>query len=141
MSVIADASTAVVEMTVRGQWSDQLGNQVDAGLRLCRAGLSTSFIIDLHRMLDPAGLSTRFWWAASREAQSGPAPARLALCLPAATVLDARLRQLNDGQLPVFATLPEARMAIARRPSPARRRQVRLLPQPASVRAARDLVA
>ena len=38
VGVTADASTTVVEMTVRGQWSPQLGNQVTAGLRHCLAG-------------------------------------------------------------------------------------------------------
>lgn len=141
LGITADASTAVVEMTVHGPWSEHLSHQVDAGLRLCRAGPSTSFIIDLHGMRDPYGLSMPFWSAASREAGLGPGPVRLALCLPAATALDTRLRQLDERQLPLFATMPEARMAIARRSSHTRRIQARLPPRPASVRAARDLVA
>jgi anti-sigma regulatory factor (Ser/Thr protein kinase) len=140
VGITADASTAVVEMTVHGQWSEHLSHQVEAGLRLCRAGLSTSFIIDLHGMRDPFGLSMRFWSAVSRQARLGPAPVWLVLCLPMATALDTRLRQLDERQPPVFATMPEARMAVARRSSPAHRLQARLPPQPTSVRAARELV-
>lgn len=141
VGVIADASTAVVEMAVHGQWSERLSQQVAAGLRLCRAGPPASFIIDLHGMRDPFGMSMRFWSAASREAQSGQAPVGLALCLPTATALDTRLRLLAERQLPVFATMREARIAIDRRSSAARRLQARLPPRLSSVRTARDLVA
>lgn len=140
VGVTADASTAVVEMTVHGQWSQHLGSQVTAGLRLCRAGPSLSIIIDLHDLGDPYGLSLPFWAQASRDASLGPAPVRLVLCLPAMTTLDGRLRQPDGPQSAVFTTMIEARRAIAGHLSSARRLQARLAPQAASVRAARDLV-
>ena len=141
VGITADASTAVVEMTVHGQWSQRLGNQVAAGLRLCRAGPSASIIIDLHDLSDPHGMSLSFWSAAWRDARLGPTPVQLALCLPTATTLDARLRHPDGQRLPMFATMTEARIAIAGRLSRARRLQAHLPPRPASVRAARDLVA
>ena len=47
VAVTGDASTTVVEMAAHGQWSQHLGEQVSAGLRLCFAGPSISIIIDL----------------------------------------------------------------------------------------------
>ena len=141
VSVTADASTAAVEMTVHGQWSQHLGSQVAAGLQLCRAGPSAFIIIDLHDLTDPYGVSLAFWWKACRDASLGPTPVRLALCLPTMTTLDSRLRHPDGQQTAVFATMPEARMAIAGLLSRTRRLQGRLAPQAASVRAARDLVA
>jgi anti-sigma regulatory factor (Ser/Thr protein kinase) len=141
VGVTADASTSVVEMTVHGQWSQHLGSQVAAGLRLCRVGPSRSIIVDLHDLGDPYGLSLPFWSRASRDASVGPAPVRLAFCLPAMTTLDGRLRQPDGQRSAVFATMIEARRAIAGQLSNARRLQARLAPQAASVQAARDLVA
>ena len=141
VGVTADASTAVVEMTVHGQWSQRLGSQVAAGLRLCRAGPSAFIIIDLHELSDPYGVSLAFWWKACRDASLGPTPVRLALCLPAMTSLDSQLRRPDRQQSVVFATMPEARRAIAGLLSRTPRLQGRLAPQGASVRAARDLVA
>jgi anti-sigma regulatory factor (Ser/Thr protein kinase) len=140
VGVVADASTAVVEMTVHGSWSQQLGRQVAASIRLCLAGPSASVIIDLHDLQDPYGVSLPFWLSVWREGGLGPAPVQLALCVPATTVLDSRLRQPAVQPL-VFPTMSEARMAIADRLSRAHRLQARLAPRPASVRAARDLVA
>ena len=61
MGILADVSTAVVEMTVHGSWSQQLGRQVAASIRLCLAGPSASVIIDLQDLEDPYGISLPFW--------------------------------------------------------------------------------
>jgi anti-sigma regulatory factor (Ser/Thr protein kinase) len=140
VGVIADASTAVVEMTVHGPWSQHLGGQVAAIMRLCLPGPAASIIVDLHDLGDPHGLSLRFWSAMSREARLAAAPAQLALCVPTTTTLDSRLRQPNEHEPLVYATIPEARTAIAGRLPRAHRFQARLAPRPASVRTARDLV-
>jgi anti-sigma regulatory factor (Ser/Thr protein kinase) len=141
VGITADASTAVVEMTVHGQWSQHLGSQVAAGLRLCRAGPSLSIIIDLRDLSDFHGVSQPFWLDARRQASLGPAPVRLVLCLPTMTTLDSRLRHSDGPRSGVFATMPEARMAIAAPLAQTRRVQARLGPHAASVRAARELVA
>jgi hypothetical protein len=140
VGVVADASTAVVEMTVHGEWSPHLGRQVAASLRLCLAGPSSSIIIDLQNLKDAYGVSLPFWLAVWREGRLGPAPVQLALCVPTTTMLDSRLRQLGSRPL-VFATTSEARVAIAGRLPRANRLQARLAPEPTSVRAAHDLVA
>jgi anti-sigma regulatory factor (Ser/Thr protein kinase) len=141
VGVLADASTAVVEMTVHGAWSQHLGGQVAAIMRLCLAGPAASIIVDLHDLGDPHGVSLRFWSAMSREARLGTAPAQLALCVPAMTMLDSRLRQPDGNEPRVYATMSEARSAIAGRLPRAYQLQARLAPRPASVRTARDLVA
>ncbi|WP_212994828.1 ATP-binding protein [Actinoplanes auranticolor] len=141
VDVTADASTTVVEMTVRGQWSQQLGNQVTAGLRRCLAGPCEAVIIDMHNVGDLHGASLPYWLAAQRTARLGPAPVHLAFCSPPATMLNYRLRHQEGTSPLLFATMSQARIAIAGKVSRADRLQVRLAPRPSSVRAARDLVA
>jgi hypothetical protein len=141
VAVTGDASTAVLEMAVHGEWSPRLGDQVSAGLRLCLAGPSASIILDLRHVDDPYGISMPFWLAAWREARLEPSPVHLAFCLPAVAALSRRLRNLKGPQPRVFTTVSEARVAIAGRLSRTDRLQVRLAPEPASVKAARDLAA
>lgn len=141
IGVAADASGAVVEMTLHGRWSQQLGSQVTATLQLCLAGPTTSIIVDLHDMGDLHGTSYSFWLAAARTARLGPAPFQLALCLPPGTILDYRLRHSDEHQPLLFVAMPEAQRVIAGRKPRTRRVQARLAPQPASVPAARELVA
>ncbi|WP_250009789.1 ATP-binding protein [Actinoplanes sp. M2I2] len=141
VSVTADASTTVVEMTVRGGWSQQLGNQVTAGLRRCLAGPCEAVIMDVHGVDDAHGVSAPYWSAAQRTARLGPAPAHLAFCAPPATTLDHRLRHQDTPAPLVFACMSQARIAMAGKVSRTDRLQARLAPRSTSVRAARDLVA
>jgi anti-sigma regulatory factor (Ser/Thr protein kinase) len=140
VTVTGDASTTVVEMAAHGQWSQQLGKQVSAGLRLCLAGPSVSIIVDLQHVDDPYGVSMPFWLTAWRQARLALSPVNLVFCLPATAALSRRLRHLNGPQPRVFGNVPEARIAIAERLSRADRLQVRLAPRPASVGSARHLV-
>jgi anti-sigma regulatory factor (Ser/Thr protein kinase) len=110
-------------------------------MRLCLAGPAALIIVDLCNLRDPHGLSLRFWSGMSSEARLGTGPAQLALCVPSMTTLDSRLRQPDRHEPLVYATMSEARTAIGSRLPRARRFQARLAPHPASVRAARDLVA
>ncbi|MGA5299534.1 ATP-binding protein [Nucisporomicrobium flavum] len=142
VEVTADASVTVVEMTVHGRWSEQLGGQVADAVRLCLAGPTRAIIIDLRDVGDLHGSSLPFWAAAARSARLAPIPARLALCLPPGTMLDHRLRHTEAGVPRAFPTMAEARIVLA---GPLvrthRRMQGRLPAHPRSVRAARDLVA
>lgn len=141
VSVTADASTAVVEMRVRGRWSPELGHQIATSLRSCLAGPPTSIIVDLHGLDDIHGVSRRFWLAAGQAGERRTTPARLSLCLPSDTMLAFRLRRLDGHQRFVFDTMTEARTAVAGRYSRLQRLQLRLAPAPGSVSAARELVA
>ncbi|MEU4242587.1 ATP-binding protein [Actinoplanes sp. NPDC026619] len=140
VAVVGDAGMAVVEVAPHGQWSAQLGEEVSAALSMCLAGPSASIIIDLHELVDPHGFSLSFWLALWRQARLDNPPAHLMFCLPPTSALSQRLRHRQGPQPRVFATLPEARTAIADRMSRADRLQAQLAPQAASVRAARALV-
>lgn len=141
VGVTADASTTVVEMTVHGRWSQQLGNQVTAGLRRCLASPCEAVIIDVHGVGDLHGVSQAYWLAAQRTARLGRAPVHVAFCSPPASMLDYRLRQQEGTPPLLFATMSQARIAIAGKVSRSDRLQARLLPRGTSVQAARDLVA
>jgi anti-sigma regulatory factor (Ser/Thr protein kinase) len=65
----------------------------------------------------------------------------LAFSLSSAAALSRRLRSLQGPHPSVFTSVTETRRAIAARVSRAHRMQARLEPRPASVKAARDLVA
>lgn len=141
VDVAADASTTVVEMTVHGQWSPELGHQVEATLRECLAGPVSAMIVDLHDVGDLHGVSRPFWIAAARTAQLGPRSVRMALCLPTQTMLDHRLRHGDGPPALVFTTMQQARSVLAADLPRGFRMQVRLRPHPLSVAAARNLVA
>jgi hypothetical protein len=140
VGVTADASTTVVEMTVHGRWSPQLGDKVAVSLRQCLAGPCASIIIDLCDVGDLHGVSLPFWLAVGRAVRLRPAPVRLVLCLTPRTMLHYRLRHQDLNMPPVFDSMREARIAIAALLAHAQRLQARLSPHPASVPAARGLV-
>ncbi|MEU8610873.1 ATP-binding protein [Actinoplanes sp. NPDC048791] len=139
-AVTTDAGLEVIEVAVHGRWSPQVSDRVAAALPLCLAGPSPSIIVDLRDLEDTYGASLPFWLALWREARLADTPMHMAFCLPEATALSRRLRNLEGPQPRVFATVREARIGIAARVSRADRRQVRLEPHPASVAAARTLV-
>ncbi|MEU8241652.1 ATP-binding protein [Actinoplanes missouriensis] len=140
VGVMADASTSVVEVAVHGRWSRELGDEATATLQLCLAGPASTVIVDLLDLGDLHGVSRTFWLAAVRRARLRPDPVQMVLCLPAQTMLDYRLRHGDADGPQVFATVPDARRAIATQPWRGHRVQARLDPEPVSVRAARDLV-
>jgi hypothetical protein len=113
LRVTSDASAMVVELTVRGPWSPELGRQMTDTLHRCLAGPTSSIIVDLHGLTDPHGVSQPFWLAAGQAARHGPTPARLALCLPSGKMLDFRLRHAAGSGSSMFAAMPEARAAVA----------------------------
>ncbi|WP_051807448.1 ATP-binding protein [Actinoplanes subtropicus] len=139
VAVVGDATTAVVEMAVHGEWSPQFGDRFSAGLRLCLASPCVSIIIDLHHLKDRSGLSMPFWMAAWRQARLAPSPVRLVFCLSTASALGRRLCGSDGPQPPMFASAPEARIAVAVRSLQADRLQARLPPRPDRVRDVREL--
>lgn len=139
-AVTADAGAAVLDILVHGSWSQRLGEKVTAILRRCTAGAPAAILLDLRQLSDPYGVSMPFWLTAWRQARLQPAPVQLVFCLPATTALSRRLRTLHGPQPRVFATVPEARVAVAARMARIDRFQTALPPRPESARAARDLV-
>src|SRR5690242_10459165 len=96
----------VVEMTVRGRWSADLGDQVSAALRSCLAGAPAAVVVSLHGLADPSGTSLSFWLALWREARLEPVPVPLTFSTAAATRLSRRLRFLPGPQPRIYATVP-----------------------------------
>jgi anti-sigma regulatory factor (Ser/Thr protein kinase) len=140
LPVIGDVDMAVVEVAAHGQWSPQLGERISAAVRMCLAGPCASIFINLRDLDDPHGASVPFWLELWRQARFATAPAQMTFCLPVTTALSRRLRHLRGPQPRVFATVAEARSAIAERITRADQRQAHLEPRRASVKAARDLV-
>jgi anti-sigma regulatory factor (Ser/Thr protein kinase) len=140
VAVTGDATTAVLEMVLRGSWSQHLRDQIGGALRACLAGPCDWIIVDLQHVDDPSGASVPFWLAAWRQARLERPPTQLTFTLPP-TTLGWRLRHLQGPQPRVFATTHEARRAIAERISRDDRLEIRLPARPVSVRAGRDLVA
>lgn len=140
VTIVGDATTAVVEMTAYGEWSAHLGDRFSAGLGVCLAGPSVCVIVDLHHLDDPPGLSMPFWMAAWRQARLAAAPVRMVFCLPGTGVLGRRLRSADGPRPRVFTTAPEARVAVAAHVSRTDRMQVRLPPRPGCVREVREQV-
>ncbi|GAA2712137.1 hypothetical protein [Actinoplanes palleronii] len=105
----------VVEYAVHGVWSHRLGVDVVAGLRARFADAPAAVIIDLHGMTDDDAASLPLWLAARRAAAAIRPTVPLALCMPATTVLETRLRRIGAERLPIFTTMPEARAAMAAR--------------------------
>ena len=139
-TVTGDTGAAAVEVAARGTWSPRLGDQVSAAVRMCLAGPCASMILDLRELDDTQSRSVPFWLAMWRETRFANAPAQIAFCVPAPTALSRHFQFLPGPQPRVFATMPEARTALAGRLPRADRLQARLEPRPDSVRAARDLV-
>src|SRR3954463_12124776 len=52
VSVASDVDTGVVEITVRGRWTRQLGIEVYAALRDCLAEHPSAVIVDLRELND-----------------------------------------------------------------------------------------
>ncbi|MEV4280064.1 hypothetical protein [Actinoplanes xinjiangensis] len=103
----------MAEIAVHGSWSHQLGLDVTAALRDCFADRPGSLIIDLHGMEDDDAASLPLWLAARRAANVLRPPVQLALCLPAATNLQIRLRRIGAQRLPLYGNMIEARAAAA----------------------------
>jgi anti-sigma regulatory factor (Ser/Thr protein kinase) len=140
VTITTDAGIEVIEVAVHGRWSPQVSDRVSAALPLCLAGPAPSIIVDLRDLGDPYGASLPFWLALWRAARLADVPMHMTFCLPETTALSRRLRHLQGPQPRVFATVREARIAIAARNARGDRLQVRLEPCPASVAAARTLV-
>jgi hypothetical protein len=112
-SVTSGGTPALTEIGVHGRWSDRLGAEVSAGLRQRLGERPGAIIIDLRDLLDPDGASLGLWLATRRACAVVRPLVGLALCLPGTTVLDRRLRRIDANRLPRFATMHEARAAMA----------------------------
>lgn len=118
--------------------------QVNAtvGIGKCFAEAPFSVIIDLRDLEDPSAASAATWWTAGMRGFALQPSVQVVLCLPSTAPLAGRLRRLGAKRsLPVYATMAEARAAVASRLPLTERQQMRLEPTALAPSLARDLVA
>jgi anti-sigma regulatory factor (Ser/Thr protein kinase) len=142
VTVTADVDAGIVELAVRGRWSQHLSTRVYTVIRKCLTEHPAAIVIDLHRLDDVSGASAVMWMTANRACLQLEPPVRLVVCVPPTTTVFSALRRLGAVRfMSVFAGVPEARLAIANKVVLTDRMQLpRLAPEPLAVRTARNLV-
>ncbi|GGQ71602.1 ATP-binding protein [Couchioplanes azureus] len=140
-SVTADVNAGVIEAAVRGRWSPSLRSTAWTAVSELFSEHPRAVIADLHDLGDPLAASAPAWWTMGMTGARMRPPVPFVVCLPPATALAARLKRLGARrQLPMFATMPEARVAVAGRLPLTERVQRCLAPQPDARRRARAMV-
>ena len=138
----SDSDDAVVQLGVRGRWDWQLFLAVRTAVGRCLAEHPAALILDLRALEDATGFSASLWFTAGSHADAMRPPVQLALCMPPETPLAGRLRRLGAKRLlPTFATVAQARAALADRLAVPDRLQLRLPACPESASLAGLLVA
>ncbi|MFI7601709.1 ATP-binding protein [Actinoplanes sp. NPDC049681] len=141
MTITGDADRESMELAVHGRWSPPVATELRTGIHKCLAEHPAALLIDLHDLGDPQGHSAPMWLAAYHAGTIPEPPVRLALCVPPATMLAGRLRRIGVSHfLPMYASMPEARSALARSLPVPDHLQLFLPPEPASARRAGVLV-
>jgi len=141
VAVTSDFGQEWMELAVHGRWDLKLAGDVRTGIYKCIVEHPTGVLVDLRDLGDPDGASVPMWLAAYRAGCIPQPPVRLALCVPPATTLYARLRKVGAPQfLPVFESMPEAREALRTSLSLPDHLSFRLPPIRGSLSQARDLV-
>jgi len=142
IALTTDTAGRVVELAVRGRWDPQLRDRVATGLRKCFAQHSAALIIDLQGLVDRDAASAAMWWTARLIGTDMDPPVQVVVCAPAAAPVAARLRRLGARRsLPLYATMPEARAAVASGLPLTERLEARLPPTMQAPTFARRLVA
>jgi anti-sigma regulatory factor (Ser/Thr protein kinase) len=139
--VESEIDAAVALMTVHGLWDQPLWQATSTALSKCFGEHPEALIVDLSGLEDPISASASTWVAAQHDAAGMRPPVQMALCVPPSLPLADRMQRLvAPGNLPVYARIRQARVAIAGR-LPASDRMLRTLPaEPESPSMARDLV-
>jgi anti-sigma regulatory factor (Ser/Thr protein kinase) len=138
---VIDADTAVIEFSVWGRWDRALSTQARAVLDKCLAEHPTGMIVDLHELSDPHAVSAPLWLTACAQGAAMRPPVAVAVCARAGAPLTRRLRRLGARDwLVLYATMAQARSALAGRHPLADRMHLALPPDPAAAILARALV-
>ncbi|WP_412752865.1 ATP-binding protein [Krasilnikovia sp. M28-CT-15] len=113
VTVVGDFDTALTEVGLHGRWDPGLKASTAQVLRTCLVGQPAGIIADLHDLSDPGGASAPLWCAARTWGAHTPPPVPVVVCLPTAAPLASILTcQAARWNLPVYASLPEARAAL-----------------------------
>jgi anti-sigma regulatory factor (Ser/Thr protein kinase) len=114
IELASDPDGAVVQLRVRGCWDWRLFLEVRTTVLKCLVEHPAAMILDLRALRDPTASSTSLWFAMRRAAEGMRPPVRMALCVQQQTPLAVRLHRLGATRfLPVFATVAQARAAVA----------------------------
>jgi len=142
LRLTSDSDGAVVLVGVRGRWDWQLFLAVRTAVRKCLVEHPSALILDLRALDDVTGSSASLWFASRSAADGMQPPVRMALCVPPEAPLALRLRRLGAKRfLPIFATVTQARTAVAERLAVPERLRLRLPASPESASLAGVLVA
>ncbi|MET0418581.1 MAG: ATP-binding protein [Actinoplanes sp.] len=113
MTVIADLRTSTAVVTVCGAWGRVLNRDTFLGLQSCFGKHPAGLVLDLRELADPHAASMSTWLTARRVGDAMEPRVRVVACVPDGAVLADRLHRLGAvGDLPVFATLPQAEIAL-----------------------------
>jgi anti-sigma regulatory factor (Ser/Thr protein kinase) len=141
VSVTADVHAGVIEVAVHGRWSPALRIEAWTAVTKCFVEHPLAVIVDLHDLGDPLATSAPAWWTMGMTGARMTPPVSVVMCLPSSAALAGRLNRLGAKRsLPVFATMPEARIAVADRLPLTQRVQLHLAPQPDAAGQARGLI-
>ncbi|MEU8236237.1 ATP-binding protein [Actinoplanes sp. NPDC048967] len=142
VSVTADAAARVLEVAVHGRWTPALRMRAWTAVTKCFVEHPSAVVVDLRDLGDPLAASAPAWWTMAMTGARMVPPVSVVASLPATTALAARLNRLGaKRQLPVFATMPEARVAVTSRLPLTQRVQLHLTPRPEAAGQARALIA
>jgi anti-sigma regulatory factor (Ser/Thr protein kinase) len=110
----SDPDGVVVQLRVRGCWNRRLFVAVRAAVLKCLVEHPAAVILDLRAVQDATASSASLWFALRRTAEGMQPPVGMAVCVQPQTPLAVRLDRLGARQfLPVFATVAQARTALA----------------------------
>ncbi|RZU50711.1 hypothetical protein EV385_2491 [Krasilnikovia cinnamomea] len=129
VTVLGDFDTALAEVAVHGRWDAGLKTVTAEVLCSCLVAQPAGVIIDLHDLGDPAGASAALWGAARLWGAHTPPPVPVVVCLPTAAPLAAILTRCGARwDVPVYASVPEARATLRNRTAPADRLVLHVAP-------------
>ncbi|MFI1988730.1 ATP-binding protein [Actinoplanes sp. NPDC020271] len=141
MAVI-DPDTAIIEVALFGPWDRPLSWRARTVLDKCLAEHPTGLIVDLHRLDDPQAVSAPLWLTLCAQGAAMQPPIAIEVCLPATFPLARRLRRLGARDwLVMYASVHQARTALAHRRPLIDRLHLALPPDPAAATLARSLVS
>jgi anti-sigma regulatory factor (Ser/Thr protein kinase) len=117
----------MMQLGVRGRWDWQLFLAARTAVLKCLVEHPAALILDLRALDDAHGSSASLWFASRRTADGMQPPVQMALCVSPEMPLALRLRRLGAKRfLPIFATVGQARTALAERLAVPERLQLRL---------------
>ncbi|KUL23555.1 ATP-binding protein [Actinoplanes awajinensis] len=138
---VGDRESAIIEVTVTGQWSRSLWLQARDMLRRSLSAYPAGLLLDLMRLTDHSAGSAPLWLHAGLQTTHLEPSIPIATCLPAGSALAARLeRKGRHYGLGVHADREQARTALSSRRPPTDQVHLQLAPDPTAAAVAREVI-